>query len=193
MMVLDNNVPAIEPVSLDEARTHLRVDVVGGAHPEDALIGGLISAAREHVEQNCRIVIAERPLMVAMDAFPSGSIDLGVWPVKSITAVRYEAFPNSYMALPSSYYALDQFAKPAKVKQLTDWPHSPGGENSVVVELVAGMAEVPKTLKQAMLLLIGHWYENREAVNVAGSGVVPTELPKGVDALLAPHRLGQGV
>jgi uncharacterized phiE125 gp8 family phage protein len=188
--ILDNQVPAVEPVTLEQARKHLKVDVIDGTNPDDDLILSLISAAREHVEQNTQTIIATRPITVTADGFGSDEVDLGLWPVKSVTAVRYEMFPGTYATVPSAYYTLDLYSKPAVLRSVSGWPQSTGRPNSVIVELVAGMDEVPKSLKQAMLLLIGHWYENREAVNI---GNITSELPKGVDALLTPHRLGQGV
>ncbi|AGT09695.1 head-tail connector protein [Paracoccus aminophilus] len=44
--------------------------------------------------------------------------------------------------------------------------------------------ELRPSLRVAVLLLVGHWYENREAV----TSTAPHELPMAVDALLAPIR-----
>ncbi len=69
------------------------------------------------------------------------------------------------------------------------WPGARSGE-PVVVRYVAGYGvagDVPALLKRAMLLLIGHWYENREAVVVA-SGTVATALPLAVDSILWQFR-----
>jgi hypothetical protein len=47
---------------------------------------------------------------------------------------------------------------------------------------------LPASIKAAMLLMLGHLYENREATNmVSGTGV--QELPIGVQALLIPYQL----
>lgn len=46
--------------------------------------------------------------------------------------------------------------------------------------------EVPKTIKQALFLLIAHWYNNREAVVAAN--VVPREVELTVRALLNQHK-----
>ena len=46
---------------------------------------------------------------------------------------------------------------------------------------------VPQAIKQAMLLLIGHYFNNREQTI---TGVMATEIPQGADALLAPYVLG---
>lgn len=176
-MILDNNVPVAEPVTLEQAKAHLRVD----HDDDDALIAGLISAAREHCESYTQTVIAERLVTVTFDGFKD-RLDLGVWPVKSVEAVQYEFMPSSYMSMSSAGYSLDAYAKPAVLKT-EDAPQTTGNPNCVVVQIIAGMDNVPKAVTQAMLLLIGHLYENRESQSI----------PDGCETLLQPHRLGMGL
>ncbi len=45
---------------------------------------------------------------------------------------------------------------------------------------------LPPSIRQAELLLIGHWYARREAASDAGRGTA--SVPFSVDALIAPHR-----
>lgn len=190
-----DSIPAVEPVSLEEARVHLKLDVLeDGGHPEDALVEGLISAAREHVEQLTQTIVAERTVTVTLDGFAGEEVDLGVAPVTAINAVMYEAYPNTYITLPQGSYKLVD-SKPAKMVGIAEWPVPMDCPGSVAVQCVAGYAPkaCPKTLKQAMLLLVGHWYENRQAVREVGRGMTLEELPKGVDSLIAPHRLGMGL
>lgn len=190
MNILDNNAPAVEPVTLDQARTHLKLDVIDGENPDDALVVDLIVAAREHVENATQLIVASRTLTVFFDRFTDGEMELGVWPVTAVNSVIYEAYPNGYMTVPAAGYRLDESSKPAKLLNNMPWPQTTGRSGSVAVQVVAGFGSVPKAIKQAMLLLIGHWYENREAVNIGNS---TSELPKAVDSLLDPHRIRQGV
>lgn len=44
---------------------------------------------------------------------------------------------------------------------------------------------ITKAIRQGALLLIGHWYANREAVT---TGTIATELPLATNALWLPHR-----
>src|SRR5690606_35674253 len=57
------------------------------------------------------------------------------------------------------------------------------------IDYVAGYgteaADVPADLKHAMPVPVAYWFENRDAVIVAGSGGV---LPQGFDRLVAPYR-----
>ena len=45
---------------------------------------------------------------------------------------------------------------------------------------------MPAPIMHAIKLLVGHWYQNREAVSV---GVAVAELPRAVKALLDPFRV----
>lgn len=68
------------------------------------------------------------------------------------------------------------------------WPGSYHREDAVSVTYVAGYGNadaVPAPIKAAILLIVGHLYENREASTV---GVSAELLPMAVDALLAPYR-----
>ena len=68
------------------------------------------------------------------------------------------------------------------------WPSVRDQPQAITVRAVMGYASasaVPYPLKQAMKLLIGHWYENREAVVV---GQVPMEVPLAAEALISPYR-----
>ncbi|WP_350354072.1 head-tail connector protein [Thermoanaerobacterium sp. RBIITD] len=72
----------------------------------------------------------------------------------------------------------------------TGWPLDCAlRSDAVKIRFKAGYSEVPKSIKQAMLLLIGHFYEHREAVNIGGGtvgGGEIKELPLAVSSLLRP-------
>ncbi len=44
---------------------------------------------------------------------------------------------------------------------------------------------ITKAISQGALLLVGHWYANRETVAI---GTIATELPMATNALWLPHR-----
>ena len=70
------------------------------------------------------------------------------------------------------------------------WPSIRCKTNAITIELVAGYATVdavPEDLKQAVLLTVGHWYENREDVVVGDEGA---KLPNAVDAILNRYAVG---
>lgn len=188
-----------EPISLATARLHLRLDAIGSppGHPDDDLVTAIISTARETVEEYTRLTLAHTTIALALDEFPANEIDLGTYPINSITNIQYKDTNGVTQTLSSSEYILDSFSSPSKIYPATIWKDTKQVPNAVIVNFSAGFTDgqspseypMPKALKQAMLLMIAHLYENREAVNV---GNIVTQIPLGVIHLMTPHRLGMG-
>lgn len=188
-----------EPISLVEARNHLRVEPFGSpeVHPDDAQIEMFISAAREWCEQYTGRALAVQTIEMALDAFPDDDIELPLTPTTSITYVKYVNTAGSEITLSNDYYALDDYSKPNWLLLLQgyEWPETSDGANSVKIKMVVGntTSNIPKPIKAAMLLIIGNLYENRQEDLVGGSRVTFNSLPLGVYNLLQPYRLEVGV
>ena len=179
--------PAIEPVSVAEAKAHLRVDHTA----EDPFIGSLIVTSRLHIEAALGLALITQSWSYFIDRWPrSGELILPLRPVQSVSAVRvWQADDSATTAAPAAYL-LDGTAIPPRLV----WrqaPHPSGGRRAKAIEvaLVAGFgpnpADVPSPIRQALLLLIAHWYEHREPVEV-GEALAP--IPVSVSELLAPYR-----
>lgn len=179
--------PGAEPVTLQEAKDHLRVD----GDIDDALISALITAAREHIDGRdgwLGRAICTQTWDCHFDAFPSGdSIALPIAPIQSVTSVKYIDTDGVQQTFSSDNYALgaDLDWSPRVILGWgKSWPSIRAVPDAVTVRVVAGYASVPKPICQAILLLVGHLYENREA----SSPVAMHEVPFAVSALLAPYR-----
>ena len=176
--------PAEEPVSLVDAKAFLRVD----DNAEDALIGTLATAARLHVESVTGRAMIFQSWRVVLDAWPvERTIALPVGPVQTLIAVT--AFDEDDEA---HELALEQFSVQAGRLMLPrEVTGSPALRPRLGLEIdyVAGHGEdasaVPADLRHACLVLVGYWFEHRDAVIVAGSGAV---VPAGFDRLVAPYR-----
>lgn len=177
--------PATEPVSLEEARSHLRVDF----DDDDALITALIEAATAHLDGWTGILGRAIITQTWRQDFPNFGCELRLplHPVASITSVTYYDGDNVQRTLANSYYELLKDGGGAYVALKPDqsWPGTKSRAAAVSVTFVAGEATAPGAIKAAILLMIGHLYENREAVNI---GNIVNALPLAVDALLAPYR-----
>lgn len=178
--------PASEPVTLTEAKQQCRVDT----NDDDALITGLIAVAREYVEAVTNRALITQTLELVLDQFPAGvEIILPAAPLQSVTSITYTDADGTTATFNSANYIVDADSQPGRValKSGCAWPTTTLQEISGVrVRYVAGFglaAAVPQKYKQAMLLLIGHWYENREQV-IVGSGIAMMEIPLGVKHLL---------
>lgn len=179
--------PTAEPVTLQEAKDHLRVD----STDDDALISAIITAARQHLDG--RDGILSRALMpqtwdYSIDRFPDGdTITLPLAPVQSVTSVKYVDPDGAQQTFSSDNYALgaDLDWSPRVILGWGKrWPSVRAVPEAVTVRVVAGYASVPRPICQALLLLIGHWHEHREAVMEGTFREVPTT----VSALLTPYR-----
>lgn len=175
--------PVEEPVSLARAKAHLRIPVSDDA--EDELILGLITAAREQVESLTGLALARATLEMTDGGFPDrcGLIELPSVPLVHVEAVAYtDATGVEQVLAPSAYVVEPRYGRALRLASGTQaWPTARSADG-IAVRYVAGYepTTVPQRAVQAMLLLIGHWYFNREAVI---TGTISTELPQTVQVL----------
>lgn len=192
---------AHEPVSLDDAKLHCRV--TGTA--EDDLISAMIAAARKRVEDISWRTIMPATLSLTLDNWPAGdTIELPYPPLQHVDYVQYTVRDGTVKTLSANDYVVDKSSTPGRIVLKSDstWPGDDLLEaGAIVISYLAGISNtvstnqnahliralVSPTHRAAILLIVGHLYENREAV-VAGAGLSSFELPMGVDILLQPDR-----
>lgn len=180
--------PAVEPVSLAEAKAHLRVD----GTDEDTLIASLIVTSRLHIETVLGVGFITQGWTWLIDAWPDLAVlRLPMRPVQSVTSIRIYAEDGSVATLAPDAYVLDGSGAPARIvrRRGRAWPMPGRAANGIEISFVAGFggtaSQVPQPLRQAVLLLVAHWYENREPLEL-GSPAVP--IPDEVSRLVAPYR-----
>jgi uncharacterized phiE125 gp8 family phage protein len=200
--------PVEEPVSLALAKSHLRLTYTS----QDALVSGLISAAREYCEKEVQRAFVTRTYELRLNRFPVtlpfaylpyfslermpnqtyGIIRLPKPPLVSVDSISYVDNNGDVQPLDPTLYQVDA----GGVLQGTVapayglvWPQSRYMLDSVRVQYTAGYgaaSDVPASIIQAMLLLIGSWYRNRESVTPSAF----TELPMATKALLSSFKWG---
>ena len=185
--------PATEPLQLASAKAHLRVDL----GTEDGLISGLIRAARQHVEDLTGLALITQTLEWTLDEPPANGAPLYLprTPVSSVTSITSYNVSHVSAVLASAAYHLVTNSVPARVC-LNDgygWPTDLRDEGGLVVRFVAGYgateSDVPDPIRQALLLLVAHWFMQREPTTPGRLDLAPLA----VDALLAPYRVRLGV
>jgi uncharacterized phiE125 gp8 family phage protein len=176
--------PSVEPVTLAMAKAHLRI----GHGDEDQLITALIASARRVAEARTGLCfIAQRWLCLFDSAPEDGIIRLPVSPVISVLEVAVFAADDSKAILGADLYETDAASRPARIarKDQVPWPVPGRALNGIGVTVDAGFGatpeSVPEPLRQAILLLVGHWYAHRGEDSTG-------QLPSSVAALLAPYR-----
>lgn len=167
-----------EPLLLAEVKAHLRVDVTD----DDALITALIPAAREFAEHYTGRSLVVRTLEMALHFFPEYHIDLDASPVTSVVSIKYTDMAGNEQTVPDTDYTLSPYGEARRISlgYLKQWPVTQDVPDAVRIQYVAGFAALPAAARSAMLLLIGHLYQNRQEV----SATKLTEVPMGAIALL---------
>ncbi|HWE18271.1 MAG TPA: head-tail connector protein [Hyphomicrobiaceae bacterium] len=180
--------PAVEPVTLAEAKAHLRVDT----NAEDTLIASLVVTSRLHVEAAVGLALITQSWSWFRDAWPPGAaLDLPLRPLQSIAAVRLYDETGAASTLDPATYFLDGAGNPARLvrRGALAWPRPGRIANGIEVAFTAGygpaVADVPAPIRQAVLLLVAHWYEHRSPLEV---GAHAEPVPDMVTELLAPYR-----
>lgn len=177
--------PVVEPVTLQQAKDHLRVVF----DDEDDYISSLIVAARQMAEGRTNRTITQR---IREQAFSHWcAMKLLKPPFVSVESVSYFDADGVEQVLSPDNYAVSTRREPASVSLAGDArssaPSLASQEEAVIVRYTAGypVGEVPAPIVQWMLLQIGSMYEHRESV-IAGVSVTP--LPEMYERLfLQPY------
>jgi uncharacterized phiE125 gp8 family phage protein len=179
------NPPDSEPVTLEEAKNHLRVDI----NDDDNLIDAIIQSARRLVEVRLKRALITQTLQLALDSF-TNPIQLASPPLQSVVSITYRT-GDGWQTLPSSSYEV-LTGTPGYVVPThgNSFPTALGYESVRIVYQAGygGPIDVPAPLKQAILLLVGNFYDNRSASDMSVPGSMA--LPFGVEALISSEDWG---
>lgn len=180
------NRPVVEPITLQEAKDHLRVD----DDLEDALISELIFTARSWCEQFLLRDLITQTQLLYIDGFDCQSIDIKA-NLQGVTTVKYLDSDGVQQTLADTEYVVDTVSTVGRIMLAygSAWPATYPELNAVEIEFDVGYGlaiDVPAPIRSAMLLLVGHYYLNRESVTV---GVSVVETPQAVPMLLDFYRV----
>lgn len=180
--------PAGEPVTLDEVKTHLRIDDQSG---DERWLLSAIRTAREDVESFTGRALITQTLELTLDRWPAGeTLALPRPPLQSVASIQYTDRQGVEATLATESYLVDTRQAVVWLRYGYSWPGASLREAAgVVVRYTAGYGAaeaVPARLRHAILMLVGHLYENREATSQAGA---LTATPMGVERLLWPYRV----
>ena len=156
--------PAVEPITLTEAKNWLKVT----GTTDDNLITQLIESTRQTLEDRLDLKFITQTIVQELDKWPlySGEFDLLAYPVQSVTSIVYKT-GNTTATFSSDAYTADTTRQPARIylNESYTWPTLKPEKQAVTVTYVAGYgdtaAEVPVKIKQLMLHMLAYEYENR--------------------------------
>jgi uncharacterized phiE125 gp8 family phage protein len=175
--------PPIEPVTLEEAKAHLKLDT----SDDDTLLTALIAAARARAEWHTGRAFITQSWALWLDFWPNGNcVEIPLPPLQAVTALTTYALDDTATVLDASLYQVDLSSAPGRVVL-----HSPavvaGARplNAVAIAFDAGYGDsasaVPQAIRTAILEIVADLYTNR--------GDVAAAPPRAATAMLAPYRM----
>jgi uncharacterized phiE125 gp8 family phage protein len=156
--------PALEPVSLAEAKAHLRL-----AHAdEDTVISTLIVAARRHVEAQTALKLVSQGWSHFRDDWPEdGEVTLPLYPLLAVGDVKTWSDEGVSAVVDPAHYYANTASRPPRIllRGSRVWARPGRIGNGIEIAVTAGFgttaASVPEDIREAILQLVAHWYGNR--------------------------------
>ena len=180
--------PTAEPVTLQEVKEHLRIT----GSDEDALLTTFIEVAREYCEEYQNRAYISQTWDLFLDEFPESPYSLPKPPLQSVTHLKYYDQDGTEDEFNSSNYLVDMASIKGRISLAYNksWPSvTLQPMNGVVIRFVAGYgddgSDVPERIRNAIKVLVGQIYENREATDIKEH----LEVPFAVHALLGLDRI----
>lgn len=174
-------------IDLARAKLHLKVEDAG----DDELIGGYLTAAIGSVERETGKKLTLQSVTQPLNGFPDGERGIRLWwgPIDPDTAAMAIAYDDTSGAAQTlGDFRLVEGSAPKLLPAYGSlWPYAYPAEGSARITYMAGFADVAAEapeLDQAVLLLVAHFYTNREAASASAL----TEIPLGVEKLIRPYR-----
>ncbi len=180
--------PAVEPITLAEAKQFIRVE----HDDDDDIIAALIAGSRIHVETQTRRALITQSWRLTRDVWPElGCVPVLPVPLRTLDVARVYRSDGSTLAIDVAAFTVDKAAAPARLAFMRGaLPAPERAVGGIEIDVTCGYGnepdDVPEPLRQAIRLLVAHWYENRGIVAAGGDVAV---LPQTVAALLAPYRV----
>jgi len=181
--------PSGDVVDMADVLDHLRVS----DESEYTYLAALVDRAVRWVERRTQRQLLTATWKLYLDAFPA-EIQLRKLPVASVTSIQYVDLDGDTQTLSATYYQTDYKSadRPGRIMPAYgySWPNTRSSiYNAVTVTFTAGYgaaSAVPETIKQAIMMLAGHWYDHREAVDE----LEYKPVPYAVDNLLSLDEWG---
>jgi uncharacterized phiE125 gp8 family phage protein len=178
--------PAVEPLTLAEAKDYLRVDTTD----DDDVITALIAGARVHVEAQTRRALITQSWRLVRDCWPpDGRIAVLPAPLRSVVAARTYDETNTTHAIDTGAFVVDTASS---ALAFAPWSMPAPGRDLAGIEIDVSVgygdaaSAIPEALRQATRMLIAHWYENRGLI---AFGQTVAVMPAATAALIAPFRM----
>lgn len=185
-------------VSVAEAMKQCRVTPTGLIDETDWFVDAIYAGQGEiDGPKGAGVCLLTQQWRLSLDRWPADYIEVPLGPTQSIDRIDYLDLAYVSHTLPEEQYVYDLDADPVHIRRAFGvvWPLLGIIPGAVKVTFTAGFgdtaAKVPRDLKQAVKLMVSHYYNHRDAVVGVEGRDSSAVLPKGVDAILDRYRVGQ--
>jgi uncharacterized phiE125 gp8 family phage protein len=187
MALVLTGAPVLEPVTVAEAKAHLRVD----GEAEDALIASLILTSRLHIEAALGLAVITQSWRLQLDAWPQKPVlELPIGPLQSVDEVRVISSSGQASVVAANQYLVDVASQPPRLVLRGPLPLPGRLAAGIEIDFTAGFgdaaSDVPAPIHQALLLLVAHWHEHRDPIEI---GSTEMAIPAAVSSLLRPFKV----
>ncbi|MGP9811894.1 head-tail connector protein [Rhodopseudomonas sp. NSM] len=178
--------PAVEPWTLAELKTFLRVD----HDDDDPVIASLLAAARSQIEAMTRRALLAQSWRITRDAWPrDGRIALRIGPLQALSAARVFDADGTAHEVDLARFVIDA-ASGTIAAPFGSLPQPGRSVAGIALDVELGYgtqaSDVPELLRHAVRTLVAHWYDNRGMAAIGGSVAI---LPGSVAAMIASFRV----
>ena len=180
--------PLITPITLAEVKAQLRVE----HDDDDTMLTRLIDVAVAYTDVRGALgqAMITQKWGQWIDSTPPQSVSLILGPVQGVTSVKYYDTDGNLQTDDINNYEVfgTQFATKISPKSGFSWPVAQDRQDAIKIEYEIGYGDaatdVPQTIRHALMLMVGHWYDNREQTQMDDL----SDIPFGFMELLNMHR-----
>ena len=146
--------PQVEPITVAEAKKHLRLSF----GDDDSVIAAAITTARQAVERDTGRSLITQTWTLKLDNWPKEGIALYHSPVQSVSSITFVDDAAATTTWTASEYEVHSNGDPAFIQPAWnyDWPEIRGDYRGITVTYVAGYGDtgssIPQEFRSAMLL-----------------------------------------
>lgn len=180
--------PANDPVSLAQVLAHLNLPSTVDSQTQTYLESLIKRAAQTFEIETCRAIITSTWLL-ALDEFPDDLIQIPRPPLQTVSSVKYYNSAGVLTTIDSSDYRVHTVGLFGEIEPVNSWPSPQSRRNAVEIVFVAGYGDestdIPEALQHGILMLIAHWYANREMI---ATGTIVAPIPRTVQDVMNNYK-----